>query len=146
MDSHTYAAFLDELVKIASPSGPNEQVHQQVAVNSSVNPLDQAGKNGDWDQKELQGPNGEKRTAQQLAKEYADRIRKAAKESPTARQANNFFGLPLETPPKRGVKKYDEGSSSAAGPDRSQSPVDAQSTPNVAASNRVSPASGPGGV
>ena len=141
MNPNTYAAFVDELVKIAegtgpvSGQGPNEQTQQTANMNSSTYPLLQEGKNSDWRQK---GGDGSSKKA------FGQ---KHLKDSPPAREANNLFGLPLSDPPKKGVRKYDQGGPPGAeGPDRSQAPIDAQSSANVAASSRVSPATGPGGV
>jgi hypothetical protein len=146
MNPVTYAAFVDELEKIAV-QGPFEMADQHVSVNSSLHPLEEEGKNQDWRQQKLKKSDGteDTKTAKELAKEYASRIRAAAKESPPAREANNLFGLPLGQK-KRNVRQYDSGSAAAASPDRSQSPTDAQSTANVAAGNTMSPATGPGGV
>lgn len=61
--------------------------------------------------------------------------------------ANALFGLPLNAKRRPGTRKYEtEGSNAAASPDRSTSPVTGQSTANVAGSNTVTPATGPGGV
>lgn len=145
MNPHTYASLLDELEKIAE--GPNEQINQQVAVNSSLHPLDQQRADSSFEQKLVrEDGKTESKTVGQLAKEYAARIRRAAQKNPLAREANGFFGLPLDVPARRGVRRYEQGSSAAASPDRSQSPVDAQSTANISAGNKMSPATGPGGV
>lgn len=61
--------------------------------------------------------------------------------------ANALFGLPLMAKRRPGTRRYEtEGSGAAASPDRSTSPVTGQSTANVAGSNTVTPATGPGGV
>lgn len=61
--------------------------------------------------------------------------------------ANALFGLPLLVKRRPGTRRYEsEGSTAAASPDRSTSPVTGQSTVNVAGSNTISPATGPGGV
>jgi hypothetical protein len=76
---------------------------------------------------------------------FFDELTKIGEDAGTpAHKANNLFGLPLEVP-KRGKKVYEEGSA-AKSADPSQSPIDAQSTANIAAGNRMSPATGPGGV
>lgn len=65
-----------------------------------------------------------------------------------ASKANALFGLPVGEPRKRGVRKYeqDQGSASAASPDRSQSPVGGQSSANISQGSAMNPSTGPGGV
>lgn len=66
-------------------------------------------------------------------------------QTPPRRNANALFGGKKKTDGALRAK-YDQGSSAATSPDRSQYPVDGQSTANIAAGNTISPASGPGGV
>jgi hypothetical protein len=76
---------------------------------------------------------------------FADELQKIA--SSPKDDANALFGLPLAIKRRPGTRKYEtEGSGAAASPDRSTSPVTGQSTANVAGSNTVTPATGPGGV
>lgn len=141
MSPATLTAFIDEMEKIAI-QGPFEMADQHVAVNSALHPLEEEGKNRDWRQK-LPTDGKPPKTP---PKERAARLKADTKESPPAREANNLFGLPLGLPRRRNVRKYDEGGSAAEASDRSQTPIDAQSTANVASSNMISPATGPGGV
>lgn len=60
------------------------------------------------------------------------------------RQVNNLFGK--RRPDGTLKARFDQGSSAAQSPDRSQYPVDAQSSANISAGNMMSPSSGPGGV
>lgn len=70
-------------------------------------------------------------------------VKKAGK---PAKDANRYFGLPLDVP-KRKKRNYELGNMSAAqSADRSQSPIAAQNTPDVGSQNRIDPAYGPGGV
>lgn len=115
------ASFQDEMEKIAA----NEATVQD-------NPRIQDEKNnGDWRQK------GPPQKQKQKQDEHS--------ETP-ASKANAFFGLPMMPPLKRGVRMYEQGSSSASSPDRSQSPVDGQSTANISQGGAQYPATGPGGV
>lgn len=119
MNPFMLAGFQDEMEKIAA----NEATAQD-------NPRIQEEKNnGDWRQK---GP-----PLKQKNDEHS--------ETP-ASKANAFFGLPLNPPLKRGTRMYDQGSASASSPDRSQSPVDGQSTANISQGGAMYPATGPGGV
>jgi hypothetical protein len=81
---------------------------------------------------------------------FADELQKiAASKKPgqslPAKESNELFGRPMVPDPKA-QKRIDQGSAAAASPSRDASPIDGQSTANVAGSNQVSPASGPGGV
>ena len=145
MDANTYAAFWDELVKIAE--GPNEQVNQRVAVNSSTHPLDQEMMNNSWEQKKTKQTTGTSALPEEMARESARQTKKVPKQSEPAKKANDLFGLPMSEPPKKNVRRYDAGGPpGASSPDRGQQPIDAQSTANIAAGNTMSPATGPGGV
>lgn len=75
-------------------------------------------------------------TAEQL-------IRKTASE--VSRQANQYFGLPLH-PPKRKVRRYENGPAAAESADRSMYPIVGDQSPNIAAGSVMTPSSGPGGV
>lgn len=119
MNPFMLAGFQDEMEKIAA----NEATVQD-------NPRIQDEKNnGDWRQKGHQ--------YKQKEQEHS--------ETP-ASKANALFGLPMTPPLKRGVRMYEQGSAAAASPDRSQSPVDAQSTANISQGGAQYPATGPGGV
>lgn len=61
-----------------------------------------------------------------------------------ARKTNAIFGLPLTG--KKHVRRYENGPSAAQSADASQYPVAGMATPNISASNVMSPAYGPGGV
>jgi hypothetical protein len=124
MNPYTLAAFQDELVKIAVSQDA------QMVTNASIPPQDDQDKNPDWRQKGGQ-PGVQKQQPQS--------------ETP-ASKANAFFGLPAGHPRKRNVRDYDQGSAAAASPDRSQSPVDGQSTANISQGGAMYPATGPGGV
>ena len=63
-----------------------------------------------------------------------------------ASKANAFFGLPLGHPRKRNTKDYDQGSTAAGSPDRSQEGVGGTSSANISSGSAMNPASGPGGV
>jgi hypothetical protein len=116
VNQHTYAALVDELEKIA------EVDRNQVVMK----------------------PDGTTGTIESIAKEYADRIKAAARQDrEAAKKANDFFGLPLSVPPKKGVRVYENGAPQGA--DRSQQPIDAQSTANISAGGKMDPASGPAG-
>ena len=120
MHPFTLAGFQDELEKIAA----NESTVQD-------NPRIQDEKsNPDWRQK---------------SKEPALQNQRPQSETP-ASKANAFFGLPLGPPRKRNTRDYDQGSAAAQSPDRSQSPIDAQSTANISQGGAQYPATGPGGV
>jgi len=115
------AGFQDELEKIAAP---NE-------ATAGNNPRIQEEKNNpDWSQK---------------GDEPALQNQKPHSETP-ASKANAFFGLPLGPPHKRGTRQYDQGSAAASSPDRSQAPVDGQSSANISQGGAMYPATGPGGV
>jgi hypothetical protein len=68
--------------------------------------------------------------------------------SMAAKKANEvLFASDDERHPDNKLNKIvSQGSASAAGPDRSQAPVDGQSSANISEGNKMSPASGPGGV
>jgi hypothetical protein len=115
------AGFQDELAKIAAP---NE-------ATAGESPRIQEEKNNpDWRQK---------------GGEPALQKQRPQSETP-ASKANALFGLPLGPPLKRGTRKYDQGSAAAGSPDRSQSPVDGQSSANISQGGAMYPATGPGGV
>jgi hypothetical protein len=124
MHPTTLAAFQDELTKIAT--GPGAPLH----TNASVPPQDDQDKNPSWQMK---------------GKEPAMQNQRPTSETP-ASKANAFFGLPVGPPRKRGTRDYDQGSSAAQSPDRSQSPVDGQSSANISEGGAMYPATGPGGV
>lgn len=63
-----------------------------------------------------------------------------------ARQANQFFGLPLRKPPRRNTKVYEQGPSAAESADRGQYPIVGDQSPNIAAGSIMTPSYGPGGV
>lgn len=75
---------------------------------------------------------------------FQDELTKIA-ETP-ASKANAFFGLPLGPARKRNTRSYEQGSTAAQSPDRSQSPVDGQSSANISEGGAMYPATGPGGV
>ena len=119
MNPFLLAGFQDELEKIAA----NESTVQD-------NPRIQDEKNNpDWRQKG----------------EPALQAQKPQSETP-ASKANAFFGLPLGPPRKRNTREYDQGSAAAQSPDRSQQPIDAQSSANISQGGAMYPATGPGGV
>lgn len=130
--------FLDELQKIAAgteqpqiaSAGPS-----QLVTTSTLDPLNSWDKNVDWHKN---APKQEKRRMP---------LSHPLQGKP-AREANE---LVFQTPPmpkeqKNSRMNYDLGSNSALSPDRSQAPIDGQSTTNIAAGNMMSPAYGPGGV
>ena len=120
MNPFTLAGFQDELEKIAA----NESTVQD-------NPRIQDEKNNpDWRQK---------------GREQGVQPQKPQSETP-ASKANAFFGLPLGHPRKNNTREYDQGSAAAQSPDRSQQPIDAQSSANISQGGAQYPATGPGGV
>lgn len=127
MHPFTLAGFQDELEKIAAP---NESVAQDSISRSGALRIEDEKNNPDWRQK---------------GKEPALQDQKPQSETP-ASKANAFFGLPLGPPRKRGTRQYDQGSAAAASPDRSQAPIDAQSSANISQGGAQYPATGPGGV
>lgn len=140
MHPATQKAFFDELEKIAAKpmtqppfqGAPETQMYTNAAT--APNPRDQG--NGDWRQK------GGKRMFMSSPAE------KTGPGTP-ARLANNLFGLPFNADGRfndiRGLRRYDD-QSEAKSQDRSQSPIDAQSTANLSQGGAMYPASGPGGV
>ena len=119
MHPKTVEAFADELEKIAA----NESTVQD-------NPRIQDEKNNpDWQQKGDPAVQAQKPQSETLAS-----------------KANAFFGLPMGHPRKRNTRDYDQGSASASSPDRSQSPVNGQSSANISEGGAMYPATGPGGV
>ena len=134
----TIKGFFDELEKISGPSeqpqmeskGPSELV-----TTSTLDPLNSWDKNGNWDKK---GQGGKK----------APKQPSAPPASMAAQRANQilFASDDPRHPDNKANKLLDQGSASAASPDRSQAPVDGQSTANIGAGNVMNPASGPGGV
>lgn len=119
MNPFTLAGFHDELQKIAAP---NE-------ATAGDSPRIQEEKNNpDWRQKEPALQN-----------------QRPKSETP-ASKANAFFGLPIGHPRKRNTREYDQGSTAAGSPDRSQAPVDGQSSANISQGGAMYPATGPGGV
>ena len=123
MNPFTLAGFQDEMVKIAITQDA------QLVTNASVPPQDDQDKNVDWRQK-----GGKPSTEQKPQSETL------------ASKANAFFGLPIGQPRKRNTREYDQGSASAQSPDRSQQPIDAQSSANISSGGAMYPATGPGGV
>ena len=129
------SGFFDEIQKIAAASeqpqmqsaGPSELV-----TTSTLDPLNSWDKNPDWKKNSPKRSKGEKAAPQS---------------SVPAQEANALMFQTPEPPKQKNLKlNYDLGSASALSPDRSQSPIDGQSTTNVAAGNMMSPAYGPGGV
>jgi hypothetical protein len=135
MDLMTLRAFRDELVKIAVDAQEPTQAPQTMAVNSSTYPMTAMENNSDWRQKR----------GRMAAKEQEQAKVPDDQEKP-ARKANNLFGLPETNPPQRKVRMYDQGSAAAQNADRSQSPIDAQSSANIASGGVMQPTAGPGGV
>jgi hypothetical protein len=127
MHPSTVAALVDELTKIAT--NPEAPLH----TNASVPPQDDQDKNPDFSQ--IGG------NPTPLPK----KVRADQSETP-ASKANAFFGLPLGQPRKPNTRMYDAGSTAASSPDRSQSPVDGQSTANISQGGAQYPQTGPGGV
>jgi hypothetical protein len=122
MNPFTLAGFQDELEKIAAP---NE-------ATAGESPRIQEEKNNpSWQQK--------------AGKEQGVQDQKPQSETP-ASKANAFFGLPVGQPRKRGTRDYDQGSAAASSPDRSQQPIDAQSSANISQGGAQYPSTGPGGV
>lgn len=66
--------------------------------------------------------------------------------SELSKKINADFGLPLVSPRNKGVRRYENGPAAAQSADASQYPVAGMATPNISASNTMSPAYGPGGV
>jgi hypothetical protein len=114
------AGFQDELVKI---SASESTVQDNPRIQDEKN-------NPDWQQK---------------GGEQALQNQKPQSETP-ASKANAFFGLPVGHPRKRNTRDYDQGSAAAQSPDRSQQPIDAQSSANISSGGAMYPATGPGGV
>lgn len=131
------AAFQDELQKIAAAS---EQPQMQSAgpsalvTTSTLDPLNSWDKNADWDKN---APSERKMKAKQP---------EAKQQSLPAESANKLLFGPQPEQKRPSKMNYDMGSTSALSPDRSQNPVDGQSTANLAAGNMMNPAYGPGGV
>ena len=121
MNPFMLAGFQDELEKIAA--SPEATVQDNPRIQDEKN-------NADWRQK---------------GKEPAVQDQKPQSETP-ASKANAFFGLPLGPPRKRNTREYDQGSAAAQSPDRSQQPIDAQSSANISQGGAMYPATGPGGV
>lgn len=127
MNPFLLAAFQDELEKIAA----NEDSVQSGITRSGAMRIEDEKNNPDWRQK---------------GGEPALQAQKPQSDTP-ASKANAFFGLPIGPPRKRNVRQYeDSGSSSAQSPDRSQQPIDAQSSANISSGGAMYPATGPGGV
>lgn len=73
--------------------------------------------------------------------------KKVKDEGSPAREANNLFGLPFHPDfRRRGARDYQRPQAGALYADRSQSPIDGQSTANLSAGGAMYPATGPGGV
>jgi hypothetical protein len=134
MNQNTWRGFVDELVKISGRETQGSESVQPVD-NASLDPMNTQGKSQGWEQKTAPG----KKPSKDIPKKQ-----KPPEETP-AIKANNLFGLPLAVE-RKGKRRYDEGSTAASSPDRSQSPVNGQSTANISAGNAIAPASGPGGV
>lgn len=128
--------FFDELEKISAQSeqpqmeskGPNELV-----TTSVLDPNGPENKNNNWETKK---------------KGKTEKGPVAPPVSMAAKKANEvLFASDDERHPDNKLNKpVDQGSSSAAGPDRSQAPVDGQSAAGVSAGNKMNPSYGPGGV
>lgn len=156
MNPNTYAAFADELEKIAEekpsrlrtfkPGGLGFYYGTSALGGATLGGLI-GGKKGAL-VGALAAPGGAYLARRHALKKRDEKKleKTSAPSSETARRANDLFGLPLSVPPKKGVRVYEQGSAAAASPDRSQTPVDGQSTANIAAGNTMSPATGPGGV
>ena len=134
MDLYSIRAFRDELEKIAVEAQEPAQAPQTMAVNSYTYPMSGMDNNSDFRQKKSDLVR--KSTVKAVAKD----------QDKPARKANNLFGLPDSNPPLRKVRMYDQGSAAAQNADRSQAPVDAQSTANIASGGVMQPTAGPGGV
>lgn len=138
----TREAFVDELRKIAAEPKYDDQAAQSPAettqyTNSSLAPSSGASGLSTWDQKELPDIRGAK-------KHKAVQVMLDGLQSLPARKANELFGRKA-TVTKQGLTRNDD-SSEAKSQDRSQSPIDAQSTANLSQGGAMYPASGPGGV
>lgn len=126
MHPYTLAGFQDELQKIAD----NGDVVESGITRAGSMRIEDEKNNPSWKQ----------------TKEPALQNQKPHSETP-ASKANAFFGLPLGPPRKRNVRQYeDQGSAAAQSPDRSQAPIDAQSSANISSGGAMYPATGPGGV
>lgn len=126
MHPFTLAGFQDELEKIAT----NEDVVESGISRAGAVRIEDEKNNPDWRMK---------------GAEPALQNQQPKSETP-ASKANAFFGLPLGRPRRRNVRDYDFGNSAAQSPDRSQQPIDAQSTANISQGGAQYPAAGPGGV
>lgn len=134
---HFINGFFSELEKISAISeqpqmeskGPSELV-----TTSTLDPLNSWDKHGNWE-KDQEGKKAKKQPSTPPASMAAQRANEILFASDDPRHPDN-----------KANKPPDQGSSSAASPDRSQNPIDAQSTANIAAGNLMNPSYGPGGV
>jgi hypothetical protein len=130
--------FVDELTKIAivSEQLPVQSIPSQLVTTSLTDPLNSWSKTPDW---KKNSPNSEKKPPSKG---------KAEQNSLPAREANKVFFRPEGGPKTQSTrfKSLPDDGSAAKQMNRDGSPIDAQSTANVASSNMIAPASGPGGV
>lgn len=128
-------AFADELVKIAVSAEqlPVQSLPSQLVTTSLTDPLNSWDKTPDWKTDAPKGKGPEK----------------APQNSLPARTANKLFFQGDAVPEKSQNTKFktlSNDNSAARQMNRDGSPIDAQSTANVASANMISPAYGPGGV
>lgn len=136
---------MDMVKKSASKMAPSQPFYQgavqgdevQMATNASIPANAQDKGNPNWNQK----PSG--------TRMFMSSPAEVKGHGTPARHANNLFGLPFSPIGRindiRGLRRYDD-QSEAKSQDRSQSPIDAQSTANLSQGGAMYPMSGPGGV
>lgn len=124
MNSATLVAFADELAKIAATKPENFKA--LAAMKKAVRKM--------------------KFRTERLPVKKAEMVKytKVKTSGELARKINAGFGLPLTG--KKHVRRYENGPAAAQSADASQYPVAGMATPNISASNTMSPAYGPGGV
>ena len=138
----TIAAFADELEKIAAMGseqlGLQSSGSEQLVTTSLTDPLNSWAKNPDMKQNAPQNQKGPKKPA------------KVPDASAPAQNANRILfrepAVPGGDAKTTKFKTLANDSSEAKQMNRDGSPIDAQSTANVASANMIAPASGPGGV
>jgi hypothetical protein len=131
------AGFVDELSKIAaikSEQLPVQSIPSQLVTTSLTDPLNSWNKTPDWSKNSP--AKGKKPPKPPPAEENSE----------PAKKANEVFFRPSDVPPQKKQLRQVSSDGAANQQNRDGSPIDAQSTANVASANMISPAYGPGGV